>query len=155
MGKPCGKYLVVMLDQWLPLLETAGDLDKTYAADTAKAELAQMSAATVARYLKLTLNEMGFGGISTTKPAPGLRNSIRIRTVGDEHDDTASTRCERVQGTAILAADQITEAEQAITGMNPADPTRQINQIQSTLIRIAKMKTEALAAGKPLDLQSL
>ena len=27
MGLPCGKYFVVMLPQWLPLLEAAGDLD--------------------------------------------------------------------------------------------------------------------------------
>ena len=26
MGMPCGKYLVVMLDLWLPLLAAAGDL---------------------------------------------------------------------------------------------------------------------------------
>ena len=29
MGMPCGKYLVVMLDVWLPLLADAGDLDST------------------------------------------------------------------------------------------------------------------------------
>lgn len=28
MGMPCGKYLVVMHDLWLPLLTAAGDLDK-------------------------------------------------------------------------------------------------------------------------------
>jgi hypothetical protein len=27
MGLPCGKYLVLMLPQWLPLLEIVGDLD--------------------------------------------------------------------------------------------------------------------------------
>ena len=30
MGMPCGKYLVVMLDLWLPLLAEAGDLDKPF-----------------------------------------------------------------------------------------------------------------------------
>lgn len=70
MGKPCGKYLVVMLDQWLPLLENAGDLDKPYASDTTRAELAQISASTVVRHLTPARDEMGFGGISTTKPAP-------------------------------------------------------------------------------------
>ena len=31
MGMPCGKYLVLMLEQWLPLPAAAGDLDKTFA----------------------------------------------------------------------------------------------------------------------------
>ncbi len=31
MGMPCGKYLVVMCDLWLPLLAAAGDLDKPFA----------------------------------------------------------------------------------------------------------------------------
>src|SRR5262245_34115558 len=31
MGMPCGKYLVVMLELWLPLLAAAGDLDKPFA----------------------------------------------------------------------------------------------------------------------------
>ena len=31
MGMPCGKYLVVMLGLWLPLLAEAGDLDKPFA----------------------------------------------------------------------------------------------------------------------------
>lgn len=321
MGMPCGKYLVVMLDQWLPLLETAGDLNRPYATATAKAELVEMSAATVDRYLKPARDAMGFGGISTTKPAPKLRNSIRIRTVGDEHDDTPGaieadtvahcgptligefartltmtdmptgwtenesirnnasvwiieavehlqgefpfplrsfdsdngsefinhkvaewlqerdieqtrsrpyakndqatvesknnhvvrryafywrydtptelellnrmwrllslrlnfftptrkpidyvtmangrrrriyddpkTPWQRVQDADILTDDQIATVEQRIAGVNPADLTRQINQIRSDLTRIAKAKTEALAAGKPLDLESL
>ncbi len=31
MGMPCGKYLVVMCDLWLPLWAAAGDLDKPFA----------------------------------------------------------------------------------------------------------------------------
>jgi hypothetical protein len=30
MGMPCGKYLVVMLGPWLPLLAAAGDLDRPF-----------------------------------------------------------------------------------------------------------------------------
>ena len=321
MGMPCGKYLVVMLAQWLPLLAAAGDLDKPYATEVARSELGQMSAATVDRYLKPVRDAMNFGGISTTKPASKLRNSIRIRTVGDERDDTPGaieadtvahcgptpigefvrtltmtdmptgwtenesirnnaskwiieavehlegefpfplvsfdsdngtefinhevagwlqerdieqtrsrpyrkndqatvesknnhvvrkhafywrydtpeelellnqmwrlvslrlnfftptrkpidyitmtngrrrriyddpkTPWQRVQDAGILTPDQIAQVEQRITGVNPADLTRQINQIRSTLTRIAKAKTEALAAGKPLDMESL
>ncbi|BBX96830.1 hypothetical protein MLAC_21240 [Mycobacterium lacus] len=50
MGMPCGKYLVVMVELWLPLLKT-------------------MSAATVDRYLKPARDAMRIKGISTTKPA--------------------------------------------------------------------------------------
>lgn len=84
MGMPCGKYLVVMLDLWLPLLAAAGDLDKPFATEQAVAELAAMSAATVDRYLKPARDRMRITGISTTKPSPLLRNSITIRTCADE-----------------------------------------------------------------------
>lgn len=39
MGLPCGKYLVVMLPLWLPLLSDAGDLDRPFATEDARAEL--------------------------------------------------------------------------------------------------------------------
>ncbi len=39
MGMPCGKYLVVMHDLWLPLLTAAGDLDKPLATEASVAEL--------------------------------------------------------------------------------------------------------------------
>jgi hypothetical protein len=84
MGMPCGKYLVVMLGLWLPLLAAAGDLDKPFATEQALAELEAMSAATVDRYLKPARDRMRIKGISTTKPSPLLRNSISIRTCADE-----------------------------------------------------------------------
>lgn len=84
MGMPCGKYLVVMLELWLPLLAAAGDVDKPFATEAALAELAAMSAATVDRYLKPARDRMRIKGISTTKPSPLLRNSITIRTCTDE-----------------------------------------------------------------------
>lgn len=84
MGMPCGKYLVVMLDLWLPLMEQAGDLDKPFATEQAMADLRQMSAATVDRYLAPARKRMEVKGISTTKPSPLLRNSITIRTCADE-----------------------------------------------------------------------
>lgn len=86
MGMPCGKYLVVMRDLWIPLLDAAGDLDKPFATEAARAELAAMSAATVDRYLAPARDRMRLKGISTTKPSPRLRNSIKIRTVADERD---------------------------------------------------------------------
>ncbi len=84
MGMPCGKYLVVMLDLWLPLLAGAGDLDRPFATEQALVELKAMSAATVDRYLKPARDRMRIKGISTTKPSPLLRNSISIRTCADE-----------------------------------------------------------------------
>ena len=87
MGMPCGKYLVVMLGLWLPLLAEAGDLDKPFATERALAELEAMSAATVDRYLKPARDRMRIKGISTTKPSALLRNSISIRTCADETPD--------------------------------------------------------------------
>ena len=87
MGMPCGKYLVVMLELWLPLLAKAGDLDQPFATDAALAELNAMSAATVDRYLKPVRDRMRIKGVSTTKPSPLLRNSITIRTCADEAPD--------------------------------------------------------------------
>jgi hypothetical protein len=87
MGMPCGKYLVVMLGLWLPLLAEAGDLDRPFATEQALADLKAMSAATVDRYLKPARDRMRIKGISTTKPSPLLRNSISIRTCADEAPD--------------------------------------------------------------------
>jgi Integrase core domain len=87
MGMPCGKYLVVMVGLWLPLLAEAGDLDKPLATEQALADLKAMSAATVDRYLKPARDRMRIKGISTTKPSPLLRNSISIRTCADETPD--------------------------------------------------------------------
>lgn len=87
MGMPCGKYLVVMLDQWLPLLTAAGDLDNPFATDEAITQLGAMSAATVDRYLKPARDRMRIKGVATTKPSPLLRNSITIRTCADEAPD--------------------------------------------------------------------
>lgn len=87
MGFPCGKYLVVMLELWLPALQQAGDLDKPFATSTAVVELRALSAATVDRYLAPARHAMALKGISTTTPGPLLRNSISIRKATDELDD--------------------------------------------------------------------
>jgi hypothetical protein len=87
MGMPCGKYLVVMLGAWLPLLAQAGDLDNPFATEQAVSELEAMSAATVDRYLKPARDKMRIKGISTTKPSALLRNSITVRTCADETPD--------------------------------------------------------------------
>lgn len=87
MGLPCGKYLVVMLPQWLPLLDAAGDLDHPFGTPAAIAELESMSAATIDRYLAPARAGFELKGKSATKPGPLLRNSIMIRKAGDELED--------------------------------------------------------------------
>jgi hypothetical protein len=82
MGLPCGKYFVVMLPQWLPLLQDAGDLDHPFGTSDAIAELGSMSAATVDRYLAPARASYELKGKSATKPRPLLRNSIAIRKAG-------------------------------------------------------------------------
>ncbi len=83
MGMPCGKYLTVMLELWVPLLNAAGDLDKPFATPQTIAELQAMSAATIDRYLAPARRAMQLRGISTTIPSPLLRNSIGLSKVGD------------------------------------------------------------------------
>lgn len=83
MGLPCGKYLVVMLPLWLPLMEAGGDLDQPYATPDTVAELQAMSAATIDRYLAPARRSMQLRGISTTTPSPLLRNSIGLSKAGD------------------------------------------------------------------------
>jgi len=84
MGCPCGKYLVVMLELWLPMLQPSGDFDKCFATPQAIGEVEAMSAATVDRYLAPARRSMRLRGISTTLSSPLLRNSIGLSKVGDD-----------------------------------------------------------------------
>ncbi|MEV7648714.1 transposase family protein [Arthrobacter sp. NPDC089319] len=83
MGFPCGKYLAVMVELWLPLLQAGGDLKKPFATPQAIAELQAMSPATIDRYLAPARRAMELRGIATTTPAPLLRNSIGLSKAGD------------------------------------------------------------------------
>jgi hypothetical protein len=86
-GAPCGKYFVVMLPQWLPLLLEAGDLDRPFVTPEAVDEVRRMSAATVDRYLAPARAAFELKGRSATRPGLLLRNSITIRKAGDELAD--------------------------------------------------------------------
>ena len=68
IGCPCGKYLVVMLGLWLPLLQEAGELDCPFTTSQAIVELEAMSPATIDRYLAPARLSMQLRGISMTKP---------------------------------------------------------------------------------------
>jgi hypothetical protein len=69
--------------------------------------------------------------------------------------DLPKTPWQRVLDAAIISEDRIAEVQARVQGVNPADLTRQINQIQTQLTTIARAKTEALTAAKPLDLKTL
>jgi hypothetical protein len=86
-GAPCGKYFVVMLPGWLPLLLETGDLDHPFATPEATPEVQRMSAPTVDRYLTPPRAAFELKGRSATRPGLLLRNSITIRKAGDELED--------------------------------------------------------------------
>jgi transposase InsO family protein len=69
--------------------------------------------------------------------------------------DTPATPWQRLTASGVLDAQQLSETEARIEGINPADLTRQINTIQMQLLDLAKAKTETLAAARHIDLQAL
>ncbi|UJH70896.1 transposase [Ornithinimicrobium sp. INDO-MA30-4] len=56
---------------------------------------------------------------------------------------------------ALLAARQTRTVQARIAGINPADLTRRINQIQLRLIEVSRGKTKAMAANRHLDMTPL
>src|SRR5574337_1339709 len=82
MGMPCGKYLAMMVQLWLPLLAEAGDLDKPFATDEASAQLSAISAAAVDRYLVAASCR---GSISFRKDGgdPYFHSHLRVRERGN------------------------------------------------------------------------
>lgn len=85
-GGQCGKYLAVAMATLLDGLERHGELVQGQGRYTpaVRAELLEMSPATIDRYLKPAREKDQVKGISTTKPSPLLRSSITIRKAGDE-----------------------------------------------------------------------
>lgn len=85
-GGQCGKYLAASMRIQLDALERHGELvdgvDR-YSPDV-RAELLSMSAATIDRYLRPAKATDQIKGVSTTKPSPLLRASIKIRKSSDE-----------------------------------------------------------------------
>ncbi len=85
-GGSCGQYLAPAMTDWLDALETEGALiqgEDRYSA-AVRAELEQMSAATIDRYLAPARAKDPIRGKTTTRPGTMLRNSISIRKAGDE-----------------------------------------------------------------------
>jgi Integrase core domain len=85
-GGQCGKYLGASMALQLDGLERHGELEfgcERYSRQV-RAELLTMSAASIDRYLKTAKAKDQISGVSTTKPLPLLRNSIKVRRAGDE-----------------------------------------------------------------------
>ena len=85
-GGQCGKYLAASMRIQLDLHEAHGEL--VDGADRyspgVREELLAMSAASIDRYLAPARATDQIRGVSTTKPSPLLRSSIKIRKAGDE-----------------------------------------------------------------------
>jgi hypothetical protein len=84
-GGQCGKYLSASMALQLDGLERHGEL--TFGRDRyspkVRQELLTISAASIDRYLKTAKAKDQISGVSTTKPSPLLRNSIKVRRAGD------------------------------------------------------------------------
>ena len=85
-GMPSGKYLAATMDLWLPKLQTFGELDAKRLTPAVRAQLLQVSGATIDRLLRPTKDADRPKGLSATKAGPLLRNSITVRKAGDEHE---------------------------------------------------------------------
>src|SRR5690625_3821517 len=85
-GGQCGKYLAVAMATLLDGLERHGELIEGQGRYSAggRAEWWSMSPPTIDRYLAPARAKDPIRGISTTKPSPLLRTSIKIRKAGDE-----------------------------------------------------------------------
>ncbi len=85
-GGQCGKYLAVSMGLQLAALERHGELvdGADRYSDQVRRELLAMSAASIDRYLKGAKATDQIRGVSTTKPSPLLRSSIKVRKAGDE-----------------------------------------------------------------------
>lgn len=69
--------------------------------------------------------------------------------------DNPKTPWQRVRDSGLLTDEQTRAAQNRIAGVNPADLTRRINQIQLKLIELSQGKTEAMIASRHLDMASL
>ena len=85
-GGQCGKYLAASMRTQLDGLERHGELahgTDRYTPEV-REELLAMSAASIDRHLKPAKATDQIKGVTTTKPSPLLRSSIKVRRAGDE-----------------------------------------------------------------------
>lgn len=88
-GGQCGKYLAASMRLQLDGLQRHAELafGRDRYSPAVRGELLEMSAATIDRYLAPAKAKDQISGVSTTKPSPLLRNSIKVRKAGDEVED--------------------------------------------------------------------
>src|ERR1700739_3671198 len=88
-GGQCGKYLAASMRLQLDGLERHDELafGRDRYGPAVREELLEMSAATIDRYLAPAKAKDQISGVSTTKPSPLLRNSVKVRKAGDEVED--------------------------------------------------------------------
>jgi hypothetical protein len=88
-GGQCGKYLAASMALQLDGLQRHDELafGRDRYSPAVRAELLEMSAATIDRYLASAKAKDQISGVSTTKPSPLLRNSVKVRKAGDEVED--------------------------------------------------------------------
>jgi len=85
-GGQCGKYLAASMAIQLDGLQRHGELvfGRDRCSPAVREQLLAMSAASIDRYLRPARAKDRISGVSTTKPSPLLRSSIKIRKAGDE-----------------------------------------------------------------------
>lgn len=85
-GRQCGKYLATSMTVLLDNLERHGELPDRHGRYTpqVRAELEQMSPATIDRYLRPIRTNPQVKGFAATTRSPLLRSSIKVRKAGDE-----------------------------------------------------------------------
>jgi hypothetical protein len=93
-GGQCGKYLAASMRLQLDGLELDGlerhgelGFGRDRYSPAVRAELLAMSAATIDRYLAPAKAKDQISGVSTTKPSPLLRTSVKVRKAGDEVEE--------------------------------------------------------------------
>lgn len=88
-GGQCGKYLAASMRLQLDGLQRHDELafGRDRYSPAVREELLEMSAATIDRYLAPAKAKDQISGVSTTKPSPLLRNSVKLRKAGDEVED--------------------------------------------------------------------
>ena len=88
-GGQCGKYLAASMRLQLDGLQRHDELafGRDRYSPAVREELLEMSAATIDRYLAPAKAKDQISGVSTTKPSPLLRNSVKVRKAGDEVED--------------------------------------------------------------------
>ncbi len=68
--------------------------------------------------------------------------------------DKPATPWQRLQASGALDEQRLAAVAATVDGTNPADLTRQINAIQMQQLDLAKVKTEARAATRHIDLET-